>query len=727
MQFRRCSAMVNLGYEGYGGAFQMKLKDVMSHEPIVLTYDISAQEAVAVFIEHEIDGAPVVDEDGRVRGLFTKTHVFRMVTQGIDMSTPVKNLMTREVIVGSPDDELGHILTPLVGRLPIVDETGIVVGMITRSDLARFFYNLYWDISSKLDTIIDSTYNLIVSVDEQGRIEVFNKSAEKFLGYKAEEVRGRHIMDLFPTSGLMDIVETGKVEPLQKIKLNDRYFISNRSPIVQEGKIIGAVAVMQDISELENISKELEYVKELNEELHAIIESSFDGLFIADGKGTTLRVNKAFERITGLPRNSMLGRDVMDIQEEGLVSESVSALVLKNQETVTIIQQTETGKIALVTGSPVFGKDGSIFRIVCNVRDITELNKLKQELGQARGLREHYESELQTLRLQYAGTGKMVVNSSKMRELMAMVIRLARVDSTVLITGESGTGKELVAETIHNYSDRKQEPFIKVNCGAIPENLLESELFGYEPGAFTGARQGGKPGYFELAQGGTLFLDEIGDLPFNLQVKLLRVLQAREIIRVGGTKPLKIDVRIVAGTHRNLREMVKRREFREDLYYRLNVVPVNVPPLRERKEEITSLVMHFMRLFNRKYRLTKKISPEVIDIFMQYDWPGNVRELENLVERLVVITPEDVITREDLPAQLMGQRRNLSEVSVSGIIPLREAVESVEKQILEQAYTEYRTTRQMARALQVDASTVVRKAAKYGISRSKTAGDAIRR
>lgn len=308
-----------------------------------------------------------------------------------------------------------------------------------------------------------------------------------------------------------------------------------------------------------------------------------------------------------------------------------------------------------------------------------------------------------------------------------MVIRLARVDSTVLITGESGTGKELVAETIHNYSDRKQEPFIKVNCGAIPENLLESELFGYEPGAFTGARQGGKPGYFELAQGGTLFLDEIGDLPFNLQVKLLRVLQAREIIRVGGTKPLKIDVRIVAGTHRNLREMVKRREFREDLYYRLNVVPVNVPPLRERKEEITSLVMHFMRLFNRKYRLTKKISPEVIDIFMQYDWPGNVRELENLVERLVVITPEDVITREDLPAQLMGQRRNLSEVSVSGIIPLREAVESVEKQILEQAYTEYRTTRQMARALQVDASTVVRKAAKYGISRSKTAGDAIRR
>ena len=704
----------------------MKLKDVMTREPIVLTYDLSVQEAVAVFIEHEIDGAPVVDEEGRVRGLFTKTHVFRMVAQGMDMSTPVKTLMTREVITGYPDDELGHDMSPRVGRLPVVDETGIVVGMMTRSDLARFFYNRYWDISSKLDTIIDSTYNLIVSVNEQGRIEVFNKSAEKFLGYKAEEARGQHIMDLFPTSGLMDIVETGKVEPLQKVKLNGHYFISNRSPIVKEGKTIGAVAVMQDISELEKASKELEYVKELNKELHAIIESSFDGLFIADGRGITLRVNEAFERITGIPRQSMLGRDVMDVEEEGLVSESVSALVLQNQETVTIIQQTKNGKIALVTGSPVFGEDGSVFRIVCNVRDITELNRLKQDLEQALSLREHYESELQTLRLQYAGTGKMVVNSSKMRELMAMVIRVARVDSTVLITGESGTGKELVAETIHNYSDRKRQPFIKVNCGAIPENLLESELFGYEPGAFTGASQEGKPGYFELAQGGTLFLDEIGDLPLNLQVKLLRVLQAREIVRVGGTKPLKIDVRIVAGTHRNLREMVNKREFREDLYYRLNVIPINVPPLRERKEEITSLVMHFIRMFNRKYNLNKKISPEVIDVFMQYDWPGNVRELENLVERMVVITPEDVITREDLPIQLIDQQCSLSEVSVSGIIPLREAVESVEKQILEQAYTEYRTTRQMARALKVDASTVVRKAAKYGISQSKSVQGASR-
>ena len=299
---------------------------------------------------------------------------------------------------------------------------------------------------------------------------------------------------------------------------------------------------------------------------------------------------------------------------------------------------------------------------------------------------------------------------------METIIRVAQVDSTVLITGESGTGKELLAETIHANSARKEGPFIKVNCGAIPESLLESELFGYDAGAFTGARKEGKAGYFELANSGTLFLDEIGDLPLNLQVKLLRVIQSREIVRVGGIKPLKVDIRIVAATNRNLVDMVRRKEFREDLYYRLNVVPINVPPLRQRKEEIPSLVVHFLQVFNRKYKQVKRISPEVIDLFMEYDWPGNVRELENLMERLVVITPSDTITVQDLPSHFGNLAKDWSnKVHVLDIVPLREAVESVEKQILEKAYVQFRTTRQMARALKVDASTVVRKAAKYGI------------
>jgi PAS domain S-box-containing protein/TyrR family helix-turn-helix protein len=499
--------------------------------------------------------------------------------------------------------------------------------------------------------------------------------------------------------------------------LNNHYFISNRSPIIKDGEIIGAVGVLQDISELEELSRELKYVKELNEELDAIIESSYDGLYITDGNGMTLRLNQAFEMITGVNGREFLGRYVDDIAQEGIVSESVSSLALARKETVTIIQETRSGKTTLATGSPVFDKNGNIFRVVCNVRDITELNMLKQKLEKVQGLSQHYESQLKTLRI-YSGTDKIISKSSEMRKLLETVVRLAEVDSTILINGESGTGKELIAETIHNHSARAKKPFIKVNCGAIPENLMESELFGYDYGAFTGAKKEGKAGYFELAHEGTLFLDEIGDLPFNLQVKLLRVLQSKEINRVGGRQALKVDTRILAATNRNLLEMVQKKQFREDLFYRLHVIPVIIPPLRDRKEDIPSLIVHFIALFNRKYRLNKRICPDVVDILMAYDWPGNVRELENLIERLVVISSSDIISRDELPIHLGSAVLDSPQVSVSAIVPLKEAVESVEKQLLERAFAQYRTTRQIAKKLEVNASTVVRKAAKYGISSS---------
>ncbi|NSW83897.1 MAG: sigma 54-interacting transcriptional regulator [Syntrophothermus sp.] len=694
----------------------MKLAEIMTPDPIMLSPCMTAREAARVFSEHRIDSAPVVDQNQRLVGLLTKSHLLRVLGQGLSPEILVEQIMTRDVQTCSPEDELDSIIYPDRGRYPVVDGDK-VVGMVTRTNLLRVFFDSYHKLSTEFETILNSTHNLIISIDEYERIEVFNRAAEEVLGVKAGEVRGKKITDVIPSSGLGEVVKSGRPETLQKVELNGRTLVSNRTPIIKDGKIIGAVAVLQDMSEIEEISKELKYVKELNEELNAVFESSFDGLYIADGNGITLRLNKAFERITGINGREFLNRNVEDIVEEGIVSESVTAQVLKQRQPVTIIQlYAKTGKTTLATGTPVFDKKGNIFRVVCNVRDVTELNMLKQRLEQVEGLSEHYEKQLRTLRLQYAGSGKMVVRSPRMRDLMETIIRVAQVDSTVLITGESGTGKELLAETIHANSARKDGPFIKVNCGAIPESLLESELFGYDAGAFTGARKEGKAGYFELANGGTLFLDEIGDLPLNLQVKLLRVIQSREIVRVGGIKPLKVDIRIVAATNRNLVDMIRRKEFREDLYYRLNVVPVNVPPLRQRKEEIPSLVVHFLQVFNRKYKQVKRISPEVIDLFMEYDWPGNVRELENLMERLVVITPSDTITVQDLPSHFGNLAKDWSnKVHVLDIVPLREAVESVEKQILEKAYVQFRTTRQMARALKVDASTVVRKAAKYGI------------
>ena len=694
----------------------MNLGEIMSPNPVLLRPEQSIRETVTLFLERNIDGAPVVDENNQIIGLFTKTHVYRAIKESMDMLQPIENIMKRDIIIGHPDEEIEDVLYPGLGRLPIADETGIV-GMITRTDLARVFLESYRNISSELDAIINSTHNMIVSVDKQSRIRVFNRAAEKLLKQKAENVKGKLIDDVYPTSRLTNIIKSGQVETLQKIMLNNHYFISNRSPIIKDGEIIGAVGVLQDISELEELSRELKYVKELNEELDAIIESSYDGLYITDGNGMTLRLNQAFEMITGVNGREFLGRYVDDIAQEGIVSESVSSLALARKETVTIIQETRSGKTTLATGSPVFDKNGNIFRVVCNVRDITELNMLKQKLEKVQGLSQHYESQLKTLRI-YSGTDKIISKSSEMRKLLETVVRLAEVDSTILINGESGTGKELIAETIHNYSTRAQKPFVKVNCGAIPENLLESELFGYDYGAFTGAKKEGKAGYFELAHEGTLFLDEIGDLPFNLQVKMLRVLQSKEINRVGGRQAQKVDVRILAATNRNLLEMVQKKEFREDLYYRLNVIPILIPPIRERKEDIPVLIMHFIALFNRKYKLNKRISPDVVDILMAYDWPGNVRELENLIERLVVISSSDIISRDELPVHLVSAVLDSPRVSVSAIVPLKEAIESVEKQLLERAFAQYRTTRQIAKKLEVNASTVVRKAAKYGISSS---------
>jgi len=695
----------------------MKVRDIMTPYPMTVGPEQTVGQVAMLFMENKIDGIPVADVSGRLIGLFTKSHIFRVINSDGNLNRKVGEMMTTELLVGHADDEFGEVVDATVPRLPVVDDDGRVVGILTRGDIAKAFFNSYNNISLELDTIINSAYNLIVSIDEKGLIKVWNQSAEKLLGRKAEDVIGRSIQDVLPTSDLMDIMKTGRVEPMKRVKLNDRWFMSNRSPIIKEGKIIGAVAVLQDISELEEMSRELNYVKELNEELDAIVESSFDGLFITDGKGVTLRYNNAFAQLTGINQYEYVGRSVEDIKRDGIISDPVTFSVLEQKKSITVMQESRIGKLTLTTGNPVIDKNGELIRVVCNVRDITELNLLRQELEKVQGLTQHYENQLRTLQMQYNGSEKLVVSSAKMRKLLEMVIRLAAVESTILITGESGTGKELIAEIIHSNSSRSDKPLIKVNCGAIPENLLESELFGYEGGAFTGAKKEGKPGFIELAEGGTLFLDEIGEIPLNLQVKLLRFLQSKEIIRVGGSSYHNIDVRIVTATNRDLLDMVSKKQFREDLYYRLNVVPVHTPPLRERKEDIPTLVAHFMGLYNRKYHMERKIAPEVIDIFMQYEWPGNIRELENLIERLVVISPGDIIRREDLPAHLIDTVGvNSSYILVSGILPLKEAVESVEKQLLEKVYNKSLTTRQMAKELEVDASTIVRKAAKYNIT-----------
>ncbi|MBU0971223.1 MAG: sigma 54-interacting transcriptional regulator, partial [Proteobacteria bacterium] len=477
-------------------------------------------------------------------------------------------------------------------------------------------------------------------------------------------------------------------------------------------EILGAVAVLQDISELELISTELEYTRKLTSELTAIIESSFDGIYVTDGNAKTIRVNRAYERITGIKREELLGRTMYELVDEGYFNESVTLRVLDTGQPESIVQEIKTGKTVMVTGTPITDENDDIHLVVTNVRDVTELHRLQRELKTMESLQTHYREKLQRLK-DVSGSG-YIIQSKKMGDVYDLAMRLAQVDSTVLIQGESGVGKEVVANLIHSGSTRKDKPFLKISCAAIPENLLESELFGYAPGAFTGAHKNGKPGLFEMSHQGTLLLDEMGEMPLGLQAKLLRVVQEKQCVRIGSSRPVTVDVRILAATNRDIEAMVHKKEFRKDLFFRLNVVPVHVPPLRERKEAIVSFILHFLDRYNKKYDFKKQIDSGAMEIFYNYSWPGNVRELENLVERVVVVTPGQIITSDNLPSGM----KEITEKYPDPVFQhesLKAALANHEKAILTQVLYEHKSTRKAARILGVDQSTVVRKAKRYQI------------
>lgn len=571
-----------------------------------------------------------------------------------------------------------------------------------------------WHIPDAVKALIDSIHNSIIAIDSQGKVVFCNGAAEIMLGHPREDMYGKPLALYLTTSQLHRIAETGQGELTQRIAIGEKVYVSNRTPVRIDGETIGAVAVLQDISELEAISSELKNTKLMSEELNAIIESSFDGIYVTDGQARTLRVNTAYERITGLKREEVIGRTMGELVESGFYNESVTLHVLQTRRPQSILQRIKTGKIVMVTGTPFFDKDGHILLVVTNVRDVSELNRLQQKLENVQKLQLEAKIELEQLRESLKGKIQISVRSKRMKEIMQLALRLSQVDSTVLIEGESGVGKEVFADIIHSSGPRKNNPFIKISCGAIPDQLLESELFGYVSGAFTGASKQGKSGLFEAADGGSIFLDEIGEMPLGVQVKLLRVLQEKTIIRVGDTVPVKVDVRVIAATNRNLAAMAQAGQFRKDLFYRLNVVPVRIPPLRERKEDLIHLIYGFLDSCNKRLGSNKQIDREALNALMDYEWPGNVRELENAIEQMVVITQAEVITIDDLPVLL---KRNLDAHETVPIEdkPLRLVLDEAERRALELAYRKHKTTRRVADVLGVNQSTIVRKMNRHGI------------
>lgn len=464
-------------------------------------------------------------------------------------------------------------------------------------------------------------------------------------------------------------------------------------------------------------------MKELASNITTALDAIKDGIYVLDKDLNTLYVNKAYEKITGLSYDLLKTKTAFDNLREGLTSNAVSPMVIEKKIPISLIQRFPNGKTALITGTPVFNKDRTLTNVIVTVSDVTEQNNLYEKLIREKILAETEQDDIKKI-----AESLIVYKSAMMEKIVSFVTRLAKTDSPVLITGETGVGKELIAKLIYQTSLRSEKPFVVINCAAIPPNLAESELFGYVDGAFTGAKKGGYVGVFERAHTGTVFLDEIGELPLDLQSKLLRTLQEYTVSRIGDNKNIKVDFRVIAATNRNLFEMTEEGKFRSDLYYRLNVINVNIPPLRVRKEDIIPLIKIKVDKLNTKYHFHKSFGKPALEYLLSYDWPGNVRELHNTIERIYLCTEMDTITKEDVfiygnfhstHSGASAPRNNLAqtEKEYSTLpIPLKTQLAEYEKKLICETLKNTKSMKEAAKILDIDPSTLTRKCQQYHIN-----------
>lgn len=569
----------------------------------------------------------------------------------------------------------------------------------------------------ELDIILRSTNDGLIAIDAQGRITLFNRSAERITGFKEKAVLGMPIEEVITSTRLPHILKTGESELNQKQPLGNTTIITSRMPVKdEEGNVIGAVAIFRDISEVMDLTHQIYKLKEMQSLLEGIFHSTQDAISVCDENGIGVLINPAYTRVTGFTEKDIIGKPVtVDIAE----GDSVHLQVLKTKKPVKNVRLKlgPQKKEVLVHAAPII-VDGELKGSVGILHDLTEIKKLTDELVTAKQI-------IRKLEAKYL-FDDIIAEDEGMIAALEKAKQAAVTPATVLLRGESGTGKELFAHAIHNLSERRYNQFVRVNCAAISETLLESELFGYVEGAFTGARKGGKRGLFEEAHGGTIFLDEITEIPISTQVKLLRVLQEREVVRVGSTKPVNIDVRIIAATNVALEDAVREGRFREDLYYRLNVIPIEIPPLRKRKKDIYPLVLHLIKKFNQEYgRNVEGISKEALESLMSYDWPGNVRELENYIGRTFINMKytDKIIEEEYLPKILERGQSPIEALKVQKeflidgkIKSLKEVVEASEKEHIEKVLNKFHGNKTLAaKELKISLRNLYYKMEKYHI------------
>ncbi|PES66316.1 Fis family transcriptional regulator [Bacillus cereus] len=663
--------------------------------------------------------------------LFAYVHVKDLLSnsKGLTSKLLLSNAVPLDTICHLSKDISLTALFQIIGApIAIVkNEMDELTGYIRREDVFAELFKQENQSVDILKIILTSIPMGIFVVDREKKIVNCNESGLKMIKSTPEKVMNVPAELIFNGEHINNVFTKGKTILNQLQITNEMGVLVDYSPIPNfDQSIEGMVIIVQDLPMVEDMAMEIEYIKDLNKDLHAILSSIYDEILVVNHKGELIRYSETvINDFWGSNLKDLLGKNLLDLEKKGLFSPSVTRLVLEKQKKVSVVQETKSGRKILAVGNPVFNENGELHRIIIASRDITEATRLKTELHEIKKISEQYKKELDDFKNKDRFLKKLIYCSPKMEQIINQAKKIANFSSNVLISGESGVGKEVIAQAIHQLGNRSSKPFLKLNCGAIPETLLESELFGYTKGAFTGADKNGKEGYFKRADQGILFLDEIGEMPLHLQVKLLRVLQEQEVIPIGSTTPMKINVQIIAATNKSLEKMVESGTFREDLFYRLNVIPLRVPSLRERMEDVPVLAFYFLQQLNEKYNKNYHLTPDALNLLEFYSWPGNVRELQNMIERLVVSADDLVIEAEFVSKFLTpGYDFNKSKPVITRVLPLQEALHSVEEQLILLAMKQYKTTTKAAKALGISQSSVSRKYQKI-VSEKEIAADII--
>lgn len=636
----------------------MLIKDIMTRSFETLSPGDTLQKVAGLFRKTRLESLPVTKDDGTLIGIMTKANLYDAVAKGMLPEMPITDLYTTDVMTLNekiPYEEVKEIVrTSHAGNAIVVDENEKVTGIFTKAGWIMAMLRKETQLNSELNAILQTMYNGLVALDGNGTVIEINKAAENILSTTVSNAVGKPIGKLLPGLRLEEVLTNGKPCIGTQHTVKGMSLLCNITPITRDNRIDGAIIVFQDLTDLTRVVSELESVTKLYRTLQSVMDFAYDGIVVVDEAGRISMFNKAAERFLRKKEDQILGKPAEEIIENTRLPKVLKTGVPEINELQFI-----NGVPYVVSSLPIIRKGqvvGAVGKIL--FRNLDELKGLARKLT-------NIDRELGDIRLSVpdndepgGGFDQIVTADPAFRQIIEEAEIVARGTSNILITGESGTGKELIAQAIHKTSSNRNGPLVKVNCAAVPASLMESEFFGYVAGAFTGAQRSGKKGKLAMADGGTLFLDEIGDMPPDLQSKLLRVIQDKSFDPIGSNEPQKVNVRFIAATNQDLQDMVFDGRFRSDLYYRLNVIHLHIPPLRDRRQDINLFVQFFLEKYNRIFDTRiMDVSNQVREIFLDHTWPGNVRELENVIERAINFAQGNTIEKSDLPHYLRDTRQ----------------------------------------------------------------------